>query len=106
MFMYDHHPWFAKYAGDTEPRAINTFGKKFLFGVSIFSVSLTGSPQDRMGLMHPDHPLDCYHASGTVLCRRGDQEGVLARNLQASVLVLDGSRVEAASGRLQSTMCS
>lgn len=39
MWFYDVHPWFARYAGDTEPRAINTVWKKILMGVSIFSVS-------------------------------------------------------------------
>jgi len=39
MWFYDTHPWFARYARDSEPRAINTVWKKVLMAVSIFVVS-------------------------------------------------------------------
>jgi len=48
MWFYDTHPWFARYARDSEPRAINTTWKKVLMATSIFvvsfSVSLATSP--------------------------------------------------------------
>ena len=39
MWFFDVHPWFAKYANDHKPRAVDTPMKKLLMGVSIVSVS-------------------------------------------------------------------
>jgi hypothetical protein len=41
MWFYDNHPACAKYAGDLQPRAVDTWFKKLLMAVAIFSIILS-----------------------------------------------------------------